>query len=128
MRALWDTHAFVWWITDDPRLSPRARAVAADPQATLLLSAASLWELAIKASLGKLRVAEEPEAFLRDQIARNETGVLAVESSHALAVFRLPAIHRDPFDRILVVQASVEGVPILTTDPVIARYDVEVIW
>lgn len=128
MKALWDTHAFLWWITDDPRLSPRVRAIAGDPQTDLLFSVASGWEIAIKVGIGKLRLPDDPQRYIPDQLARNATDVLPIQLAHALRVFALPDLHTDPFDRILVAQAQVEGLPILTADPQIARYPVEVIW
>ncbi len=128
MKALWDTHAFLWWIADDPRLSSRVRAVAGNSRTDLLFSAASGWEIAIKARIGKLRLPDDPQRYLPDQLARNATRLLPIQLAHALRVFTLPDLHADPFDRMLVAQAQVEGLPILTADPQIARYPVEVIW
>lgn len=128
MRVLLDTHVFLWWITDDERLSPRARQVMVEGRNTLVLSAASGWEMAIKAQLGRLSVAGDFASFLSEQLALNGIDTLPVTMAHALHVYELPAHHRDPFDRLLVAQALLEGIPIVTADPEIARYPVEVIW
>lgn len=96
MRVLLDTHAFLWWISDDPRLSALAREVIANPGNAVLVSAVSAWEIAIKSALGR--------------------------------VFHLPRHHRDPFDRLLVAQAQVEGIPIVSGDREVADYPVEVLW
>lgn len=128
MRALLDTHSYLWWTLDDRRLSEPARSLIADGSNELLVSVASAWELAIKASLGRIAAPEPIDEFLPDSLARNGFRPLAIELAHALRVSRLPTIHGDPFDRLLIAQALVEGVPIVTSDPVITRYDVETIW
>ena len=128
MRALLDTHAFLWWIGDDPRLSERAREVLSDGDNDLVFSAASGWEIAIKARLGRLHVSGDLNTYLVRQLTENYTSVLPVHLSHALRVHALPDHHRDPFDRLLVAQAIVEEIPLLSADPRIARYPVEVVW
>jgi PIN domain nuclease of toxin-antitoxin system len=128
VRALLDTHAFLWWASGAAEYSPAGRAVLSDPQNEILVSAASAWEIAIKVSLGKLTRPTTPERYLPDRLRRHGMLALPVELAHALRVSRLPPIHADPFDRLLVAQAQVEGVPIVTADPAIARYDVDVIW
>jgi len=128
MKVLIDTHVFLWWITNDPRLSPRAREIIADGANVVFLSAASGWEIAIKAKLGRLRLPDEPERFILKQLELNAIEVLPVQMSHALHVYALPYHHQDPFDRLLIAQARLEKVPILTADPQISRYEVEVIW
>ncbi|MDI6894226.1 MAG: type II toxin-antitoxin system VapC family toxin [Bacillota bacterium] len=129
MRVLLDTHAFLWWITEDPRLSAHASRVIADGKNTILLSAASAWEIAIKARLGRIEVAaEDLGSFISGELARNAIQPLPILISHALHVHTLPDHHRDPFDRLLVAQAQLEQLPILTSDQQIAHYPVEVIW
>lgn len=128
MRVLLDTHAFLWWIGDDPRLSERAREVLSDGDNDLVFSAASGWEIAIKARLGRLHVPGDLNTYLVRQLTENYTSVLPVHLSHALRVHALPEHHRDPFDRLLVAQAIVEEIPLLSADPRIARYPVEVVW
>ena len=123
-----DTHAFLWWIGDDPRLSERAREVFSDGDNDLVFSAASGWEITIKARLGRLQVPGDLNTYLLRQLTENYTSVLPVHLSHALRVHALPDHHRDPFDRLLVAQAIVEEMPLLSADPRIARYPVEVVW
>lgn len=128
MRALLDTHTFLWWITDDPRLSARAREVIAGGDNVLFLSAASGWEIAVKARLGRLQLPENVESFIMEQLSLNAIGGLPIQLSHALHVYSLPDVHRDPFDRMLVAQSQLEKLPIVTADPQIGQYAVEVIW
>lgn len=128
MNALLDTHTFLWWIDDAPQLSQRAREVISDGRNAIFLSAASGWEIAIKARLGKLKLPDEPERFIPGQLTANAFRSLPIQLSHALHVYTLPSHHRDPFDRILVAQSLLEGMPILTADPQITRYPIRVIW
>jgi PIN domain nuclease of toxin-antitoxin system len=128
MRALLDTHTFLWWISDNPHLSPRVREIIGNGENELFLSAASGWEMAIKAGLGRLQLPPNLEHFILEQMALNAIESLPVQMSHALHVYKLPDHHRDPFDRMLIAQAQLENLPILTVDPQIARYSVKVIW
>jgi PIN domain nuclease of toxin-antitoxin system len=128
LRVLLDTHAFLWWISDDPRLSDRAREIMADGRNELFFSAASGWEISIKAGLGRLEVPEDLQRFISDQLSRNAFQSLPIYLSHALRTRALPAHHRDPFDRILISQAIVEEMPLLSADPQISHYPVEVTW
>jgi len=128
MRVLLDTHTFLWWISNDTRLSSRAREIISDGNNELLLSAASGWEIAIKVRLGRLQLPYEPERFIPEQLAINAIQSLPIKMSHALHTYNLPIYHRDPFDRIIIAQAQLEGLPILTSDPQIAKYKVEIIW
>jgi PIN domain nuclease of toxin-antitoxin system len=128
MRLLLDTHTFLWWIADDPRLSKKACEVIGDGKNQLFLSAASGWEIAVKARLGRLQMPDDLEHFILEQTALNAIENLPVILSHALHVYTLPDYHRDPFDRLLISQAQLEGLPILTADPQISQYSVEVVW
>jgi PIN domain nuclease of toxin-antitoxin system len=128
MKVLLDTQAFLWWIANDPRLSARARQIMAAPEAELLLSVASGWEMAIKSRLGKLKLPTDLQGFVAEQLRINAIQTLPIQMTHALHVFTLPDLHRDPFDRLLVAQAQLEKLPILTGDPLIAQYLVTVIW
>ena len=128
MRALLDTHAFLWWNADDPRLSQTVRDVIADGHNELYLSVASAWEIAIKAARGSLILPEPPEVYVPSRLQLHRILPLPIQLRHALHVFDLPTIHRDPFDRLLIAQSRLEELPIMTTDPDIARYDVSVIW
>lgn len=130
MTILLDTHAFLWWISDDPRMPVSARALIADPGNRVLVSAASAWEMAVKAALGKLQVvgSRDIEAFVADHLQRNRFEVLPIGLRHALGVANLPPLHRDPFDRLLVSQARTESVPLVTADPMLRSYAVVTLW
>ena len=128
MRALLDTHAFLWWISNDARLSARCRAIIANGGNEILFSAVSAWEIAVKAGIGRLAVPGDLETYILDQVSQNRFEILPISLSHALRVSRLPNHHKDPFDRMLVAQAQVEKVTILTGDAQIARYPIRVAW
>lgn len=128
MKALLDTHAFLWWILDDKRLSSRARDIITDGNNELFFSAASGWEIAIKSKLGRIKLPGEPATFIISQLAENSIQSLPVRMNHALYVAALPDFHRDPFDRLLVAQAKLEKLSILTADPQMAGYGVQIIW
>jgi len=128
VRALLDTHTFLWWLLDVPNLSVECRQILDDGANEILLSVVSGYELAYKAHVGRLTLPEAPDAYVRSRLAANGFGALSIELSHALRAASLPVIHRDPFDRLLVAQAQLEGLPIMTADPAIAQYDVDVIW
>ncbi len=128
MRILLDTHTFLWWITDDHRLSQRGSELISDGNNELLFSAASGWEIAIKAGLGRLDVPDLLDHFISEHLFLNHIGVLPIQLSHALRVVALPQLHRDPFDRLLVAQAQVEGLSLLSSDKRLADYDVDVHW
>lgn len=124
VQALVDTHVLLWWLDDSPKLGARARAQIADPLSAIWMSAATAWEIAIKVGLGRLDLSEPPEICLPRELERGQFRTLPVTVAHALAVRRLPAHHSDPFDRLLVAQARLEGLSIITVDPVLARYGV----
>ena len=128
MNAILDTHAFLWAVTDDRRLSAAARAVISDGVNQVFLSAASMWEIVIKAGAGRLYLEGGPARFLEQEIRRNRLSPLPIQAAHVLRVASLPAIHKDPFDRLLIAQAQVENLPLISSDPEIARYPVQVIW
>jgi len=127
MRVLLDTQVWLWMQTTPGKLGPRALDLVSDPETDLHLSAASSWEIAIKYSLGKLSLPVPPGEYVPSRMQTSGTEGLAVTHAHALQVASLPDHHRDPFDRLLVAQAQVESLPVLTADPQIGRYDVEVI-
>jgi PIN domain nuclease of toxin-antitoxin system len=127
MRILLDTQCWLWMLMAPERLSPEGAALVTAPDNELLLSAASAWEIAIKHSLGRLRLPMDPADYVPSRMAATRTSPLSIHHSHALRVSRLPPHHRDPFDRMLVAQAQVEGLPILTADPQFAAYAVEVL-
>ncbi|WP_293174702.1 type II toxin-antitoxin system VapC family toxin [Oceanithermus sp.] len=127
-RLLLDTHAFLWWISDDPRLSPAAREAIADGASEVFLSAVSVWEMVIKMGLGRLELPEDLESFLARQLQVNGFRPLAMTLPHALAVRHLPDVHKDPFDRLLVAQAQHEELVLVSGDAAVHRYPVSVIW
>jgi PIN domain nuclease of toxin-antitoxin system len=102
--------------------------IIADRSNKILFSVASGWEIAIKAQLGKLQISGQPEPFIAQQLAINLFEVLPIQLNHALQTYHLPNHHKDPFDRILVAQSQVENLPILTVDPKLTQYGVNVIW
>ena len=128
MKALLDTHVFLWWIMDDESLTPYIRDFIADEGNDLFLSSASCWEIAIKAKIGRLKLTENPEKFIPDQMIANNISGLPIQLVHALHVYNLPDHHRDPFDRMLVAQARIEKISIITNARLIADYDVKIIW
>ena len=131
MPYLLDTHTFLWWVFDDPHLSFNAAQVLRDPQSDAYFSAVSAWEIAIKNQLGRddvIRLDRNPEEFVPQMVAAYGLISLPIEVGHALRIASLPPLHRDPFDRLLVAQAQLEGLTILTADPAVAQYDVPVDW
>ncbi len=118
MEILLDTHMLLWWLADDSRLSKKARALMADPTSTLTVSAATAWEIAIKQVLGKMTM----DGNLEQAISEQGFATLPVTFPHAAKTLTLPEIHRDPFDRMLVAQARVESLPLLTVGPHILQY------
>ena len=127
MRALLDTSGFLLMAAAPDQLSREATAVIENEGVELWLSAASAWEIAIKASVGKLDLPDPPARFVPERMDSMYVDPLPVAHVHALTVVSLPMHHRDPFDRLLIAQARVERVPIVSADPVFARYDVELI-
>ncbi len=128
MRVLLDTHALLWWLEDTPALSAKAREVIGDPGTTVLVSTVSIWEVAIKARLGRLDVPDDLEGFFTRQLSENGFDVLPVHLRHAALVRHLDDHHRDPFDRLFVSQARCEKVSLVSKDQWLQAYDVEVIW
>jgi PIN domain nuclease of toxin-antitoxin system len=127
VRLLLDTHAWLWLQTEPERLGDRALAIAEDLTTELHLSAASTWEIAIKYSLGKLPLPTLPAEYISQRMQTSGVLPLAVEHAHAAQVATLPLHHRDPFDRLLVAQAQIERMRLLTADSVFEAYDVEVV-
>ena len=128
MKVVLDTHAFLWWIADDDQLSSSARSLIGNRENELFLSAATGWEIAIKAKLGRIHLPGKVDTFIAKQLELNDIYPLPIHMSHALNVYNLPNYHRDPFDRLIISQAQLEKMSILTTDPQIAKYGVKVVW
>jgi PIN domain nuclease of toxin-antitoxin system len=128
MKLLLDTHSFLWMITDDPALSAAARDAITTTENEVWLSAASAWEIAIKYGLGKLPLPEEPDRYVPRMRERSGVDLLPIGEPEVCQLHRLPLIHRDPFDRVLVAQANCHGMVIVTDDPVVCRYPVQTLW
>lgn len=128
MDLLLDTHTFLWYSTNDPRLSSLAQAVLKDPSNQPHLSVASLWEIAIKVQLGKLRLHAPFEEIVAQVFAQQRLRVLAITSPHLCQLVALPLLHRDPFDRLLVSQALADGMVIVGHDTAMDGYGVHRMW
>lgn len=128
MNILLDTHAFLWFIAGSENLSDKARELIEDEANHVFLSAASLWEMAIKVSLGKLTLTEPFETLIPEQLAVNGIELLAISVPHATRVASLPFHHRDPFDRLLIAQALTEEIPIISGDEAFDAYGITRLW
>ena len=124
-RLLLDTHAYLWWLTDDPSLGTNARAAIADPATIVYVSAASIWEISIKARLGRIEVFDTD---LVAEISASDFSELPVVARHAERAGQLPPHHADPFDRMLVAQAQLEGLVCVTRDPFFEAYGIPLLW
>jgi PIN domain nuclease of toxin-antitoxin system len=127
MKALLDTHTFIWWDSDPSRLSAKALAVLHDPASTILLSVVSVWEILVKSQLGKLTLRLPLDQIIAQQVA-NRVQILPATLEHVLALGDLPAVHKDPFDRLLISQARIEGATLLSADHVFNQYPVQILW
>jgi PIN domain nuclease of toxin-antitoxin system len=124
-----DTCSYVWLDEgDESRFAQRARELLLSPDTRLVLSTASIWELAIKFSIGKLKLRISLEHSIREKVATGALSILHIAESHALRVAHLPLIHRDPFDRMLVAQSMIEELPVISPDRALDRYGVSRIW
>lgn len=128
MRVLVDTHAFLWWVEGDRALPAKARAALADQENECLFSLVSAWELAIKAGLGKLKLAVPVKRFVVENVAANGFRMLDIRIAHVGRVETLASHHGDPFDRLLIAQALEEDLFVVTADPVFRKYGVRRIW
>jgi len=128
VRALLDTHALLWWLADDPALSKPARRFIAETKNTVIVSAASAWEIATKVRLGKLPTAAELAADFVGLVGREGFELLPISADHAIRAGLLPGPHKDPFDRMLIAQAQAEGFPIVTNEVVFGAYGIRRIW
>jgi len=128
VRILLDTCTFLWLVTDAPALSDSARKVFAEVENEVYLSAVSTWEIALKHALGRLRLPAPPERYVPDQRTRHEISFLPLHEDATLFLKRVPRIHKDPFDRMLICQALVHDLIILTPDPLVSQYTVGTMW
>jgi PIN domain nuclease of toxin-antitoxin system len=127
MKALLDTHTFLWAIAEEDKLSRRAQQVFTGPN-QLWLSVASVWEILIKVRAGKLPFPEPAGPYVVRKLAENRIDVLPINLDHVLRIEAMPLHHRDPFDRILIAQSQEEKLPLITADPVFERYHIQLIW
>jgi len=128
VRLLLDTHTFLWFLLDDPQLSTTARNLMIEPTNDIEVSPATYWEIAIKISLGKYELPEPYDIFIEREITTNDFRILPIEPKHTAVLTTLPFHHRDPFDRLLIAQAMVEAIPILSIDPAFDAYPVTRLW
>ena len=128
MKLLLDTHTFIWWDSEPAKLSPQALTLCQDRKNSLLLSVASVWEMQIKLQLGKLKLNLSLAELIESQQQTNNIEILPVTLVHVLALQSLPPHHKDPFDRLLIVQANVEDAVLVSNDPVFVKYAVQVLW
>jgi PIN domain nuclease of toxin-antitoxin system len=128
VRLLLDTHALLWFYLGDLQLSAVAQAAIADPGNGKFVSPASYWELAIKINLGKYVLAETYDEFIEHAIFDNGFAILPVEPKHTAALIVLPRHHKDPFDRLLVAQAQIEGIPLVSGDAILDQYPISRLW
>lgn len=128
MRLLLDTHALLWFLLDDPQLSATAKALIVDSANDIEISPASYWEIAIKISIRKYQLPEPLEDFFEREIATNAFRILAIEPRHVAPLTGLSFYHRDPFDRLLIAQAIIESIPIVSNDPAFDAYPVTRLW
>jgi PIN domain nuclease of toxin-antitoxin system len=128
MRLLLDTHALLWWFSDDPSLSSSARTLIARSSSTVFVSAASAWEISTKFGLGKLPSADELVSDFAGYLARERFETMPILIEHAVRAGLLPGPHKDPFDRMLIAQAQAEGMPIISNDRAFDNYSIRRLW
>jgi len=128
VKLLLDTHAFIWMLEAPEKLSAKVIQAHNDPSTTLIVSVASLWEIQIKRTLGKLDMEVSLEQIVREQIDTYRYELIDIRAAHVLALDALPRHHGDPFDRLLMAQAQTERVPLVSTDNVFTHYPVELFW
>ncbi|MBA3869404.1 MAG: type II toxin-antitoxin system VapC family toxin [Anaerolineae bacterium] len=128
MKLLLDTHVFLWWYGERAKLSPKVLALCEDVTNDLYLSLASLWEIQIKLQIGKLKLSDPLDQILAYELHINSLKLLPIHATHIYGLANLPAHHRDPFDRILIAQAQVESLTLLTQDTLITQYPIVTIW
>jgi PIN domain nuclease of toxin-antitoxin system len=128
MRLLLDTHAFLWFLLNDPQLSSTAKLAISDPNNDIEISPASYWEIAIKIGLGKYSLPEPFDVFIERELANNHFRILHIEPRHTMVLTTLPFHHRDPFDRLLIAQAMIENVPLVSCDSIFDAYPINRLW
>lgn len=128
MRLLLDTHTFIWYVTDNPRLSAHVKLLIEDENNEKLVSIASIWEMAIKHSIGRLNFSLPFMEFVRQQLSVSNIGLLEINLNHIEVVASLPLHHRDPFDRLIIAQSMAEQIPVLSVDAIFDTYAIARLW
>jgi len=128
MQVLLDTNAFLWWVTNDSKLSSAAHNIISDSQNDVLFSIVSAWEIVIKFQIGKLPLPESPEIYIPSRLSYSDFTTLSINLKDVLQVGNLPSHHNDPFDRLLIAQSQIRNLPIITADKKFHLYDVNLIW
>jgi PIN domain nuclease of toxin-antitoxin system len=128
MKALLDTHTFLWWNADDRKLSNTARELISNPSNTFFLSVVTAWEIIIKAQIGKLPLPESPDSYISSRANYYGFQIITIEIKHVLQIWQLENHHNDTFDRLLIAQSQVEKLPIITADTKLSLYQIEAIW
>jgi len=128
MRLLLDTHTFIWYVTDNPRLSANVKLLIEDENNEKLVSIASIWEMAIKHSIGRLNFSLPFMEFVRQQLSVSNIGLLEINLNHIEVVASLPLHHRDPFDRLIIAQSMAEQIPVLSVDVIFDAYAIARLW
>lgn len=128
MNILLDTNAFLFIISDDTRLTGNAKEAFLDKDNSIFLSIVSIWEIVIKATIGKLIIPSPYKTFIQDQMNTNKIILLSLKPEHVYLLEKIPSIHKDPFDRILVCQSKSEKIPVMSSDKIFSQYGIKVIW
>ncbi|MEQ1888448.1 MAG: type II toxin-antitoxin system VapC family toxin [Alphaproteobacteria bacterium] len=128
MRLLLDTCTFLWWMAEPQKLSPEARLHLIDHRNDIVLSAVSGWEIALKNRLGKLTLDRRPAALVDEAVARLDLTILPVSMAHGIVAGELPLHHKDPFDRLLIAQAEIDGLTLISPDSAFMAYKVKMLW
>ena len=128
MKYLLDTHAFLWFVSEDNRLSSKAQSIIKNSQNEVYFSAVSAWEISIKIRLGRLTIEEDLEPFIIKQLAENNFQTLSITIFHSIHTSKLPEIHKDPFDRMIIAQSQVEDMHLISRDKNIKKYKIPVVW
>ena len=128
MQVLLDTNAFLWWVTDDDKLSATARSIISNPENIVFFSVVSAWEIVIKYQLGKLPLPEPAKSYIPDRVQHYDFVRLSIGMKDVLEISNLQNYHKDPFDRLLIAQGRIKNLPIITADEKFSLYDVDIIW
>ena len=128
MRVLVDTHCLLWWLGDSAKLNKKTRGIFLNDQNDLILSAVVSWEISVKYRLKRLKLPKSPKQIFAELFEEGQFSGLAIEHTHTLKTYELSDHHEDPFDRLLIAQAMVENLPVLTADSQLKKYPVKILW